>query len=61
MNTMSLIIQLLRRWCRHARVTFPMICRDGGGDYVVCLRCGREFAYDWKTMARGAERVRGAS
>lgn len=55
---MSFIFQFLRRWCRHSRVTFPMQCRDGSGDYVTCLTCGREFDYDWAKMTRGAERVR---
>ena len=45
--------------CSHLRTTFPMrppprdVVRPSGagsGDYVVCLDCGREFAYDWKAM-----------
>jgi hypothetical protein len=45
--------------CSHARTTFPMTPRgndsksDRPGTYVVCLDCGREFAYDWKTMSLG--------
>jgi len=48
--------------CRHSRYTFPMTIRAGlrraavtarTGTYVVCLDCGREFAYDWKEMRVG--------
>jgi hypothetical protein len=35
-----------------------MMSRDGRGDYVTCLNCGREFDYDWQKMVRGKERVR---
>ncbi len=43
--------------CTHKRLTFPMTPRSsrdqGEGDadtYVACLRCGREFPYDWNRM-----------
>jgi hypothetical protein len=45
--------------CRHARYSFPLTIRPKSGrpataarvgTYVVCLDCGREFAYDWKEM-----------
>ena len=47
--------------CSHARTTFPLTPRrtkgligPRTGTYVVCLDCGREFAYDWKSMTVGA-------
>ena len=45
--------------CTHRRYTFPMTAKPGKprpdvasvtGTYVVCLDCGKEFAYDWKQM-----------
>lgn len=45
--------------CRHKRLSFPMTGKRGQwrsaaarptGTYVVCLECGREFAYDWRQM-----------
>jgi hypothetical protein len=45
--------------CRHKRRGFPMSSRRGQrrssaacqtGTYVVCLDCGKEFAYDWQLM-----------
>jgi hypothetical protein len=50
--------------CAHSRTTFPMTPgrRNGAitakntthlGTYVVCLDCGKEFTYDWKTMRVG--------
>ena len=45
--------------CWHKRYSFPMTVRHGSrrntaaaltGTYVVCLDCGKEFAYDWKEM-----------
>jgi hypothetical protein len=47
--------------CSHQRTTFPLTPthRNTGpslygaqrnGTYVTCLDCGKEFAYDWKTM-----------
>jgi len=51
--------------CAHSRTTFPMTpARRNGAiaarsaahanTYVVCLDCGKEFSYDWKTMRVGA-------
>ena len=45
--------------CRHTRYSFPLTIRANSrrttsasrvGTYVVCLDCGREFAYDWQEM-----------
>jgi hypothetical protein len=45
--------------CSHKRCSFPMSTRGAKrrspaasltGTYVVCLDCGKEFPYDWKTM-----------
>jgi hypothetical protein len=45
--------------CHHSHYSFPITVRSGSrrnraasltGTYVVCLDCGREFAYDWKQM-----------
>jgi hypothetical protein len=45
--------------CRHKRLSFPQSPRKGQrrcaaamttGTYVVCLDCGKEFAYDWREM-----------
>jgi hypothetical protein len=44
--------------CSHSHYSFPItvrpIHRRGvarlTGTYVVCLDCGREFAYDWEEM-----------
>jgi hypothetical protein len=45
--------------CRHARYSFPVTVRRAKrrpqaaaltGTYVVCLDCGKEFAYDWQHM-----------
>jgi hypothetical protein len=56
--------------CAHRRTTFPLSpARHLGATavgsstrhntYVVCLDCGKEFAYDWKSMRIG-EAVRQA-
>ena len=47
--------------CSHKRTTFPLTpARTTGSGpaqtYVVCLDCGKQFNYDWKSMQRG-ERV----
>jgi hypothetical protein len=44
--------------CRHPRTTFPLTPRRQGNfaigsTYVVCLDCGKEFAYSWDDMKRG--------
>ncbi len=44
--------------CTHNRLSFPITLRSRAsctaasitGTYVVCLQCGKEFPYDWKTM-----------
>lgn len=45
--------------CWHSHYSFPITIRPGfrrsqaaslTGTYVVCLDCGKEFAYDWKVM-----------
>jgi hypothetical protein len=56
--------------CRHARYSFPITMRAGArrgtsamrlGTYVVCLDCGREFAYDWQEMRIADSRPREAA
>jgi hypothetical protein len=49
--------------CSHRRTTFPMTrgrknfgaqaTSANNRTYVVCLDCGKEFAYDWKSMQVG--------
>ena len=50
--------------CGHQRTTFPITPRRGyadtppvsmprSGTYVACLDCGKQFAYDWKSMRIG--------
>ncbi len=47
--------------CSHSRTTFPQTpgrktATPGAlrnGMYVVCLDCGKEFAYDWEGMRIG--------
>lgn len=45
--------------CWHSHYSFPITVRPGlrrnkaaslTGTYVVCLDCGKEFAYDWTEM-----------
>ena len=45
--------------CWHHHLSFPLTVRSGArrnkaaaltGTYVVCLDCGKEFAYDWREM-----------
>ena len=43
--------------CSHSRITFPLTpsrkmatSANRHGTYVVCLDCGKEFAYDWREM-----------
>jgi hypothetical protein len=45
--------------CRHSHYSFPVTIRRAKsrpqaaaltGTYVVCLDCGKEFAYDWQEM-----------
>jgi len=39
--------------CGHRTTTFPLTPNNRRGAYVVCLDCGREFAYDWNAMRIG--------
>ena len=49
--------------CGHQRTTFPITrgrkssgaqaSMVGSRTYVVCLDCGKEFAYDWRAMRVG--------
>ena len=50
--------------CGHQRTTFPITLRRSylgsqvvsglqSSTYVACLDCGKEFAYDWKSMRMG--------
>jgi hypothetical protein len=50
--------------CGHQRTTFPItlwrshagsaaVSGSVGSTYVACLDCGKEFAYDWKSMRIG--------
>jgi DNA-directed RNA polymerase subunit RPC12/RpoP len=46
--------------CSHRRLTRPItpLSKPGqpaGETYVVCLDCGRQFAYDWDRMRIGKE------
>ena len=44
--------------CWHKNYSFPRTIRQGArspaasvtGTYVVCLECGKELPYDWKSM-----------
>ena len=45
--------------CWHRRLSFPLSVKPGQrgpaaarqtGTYVVCLKCGREFPYDWERL-----------
>jgi hypothetical protein len=59
------VLQFFSLACRHNRTTQPFtasvaVAATKGGDwesvgsgpshYVVCLDCGRKFAYDWQNM-----------
>jgi hypothetical protein len=43
--------------CSHQRTTFPLTparnTAERNGTYVVCLDCGKEFAYNWDEMRVG--------
>jgi hypothetical protein len=52
--------------CTHKHCTFPISARKGHrrspaatmtGTYVVCLDCGKEFAYDWHKMRMVPDRT----
>ena len=52
MNWLSSLFGL----CAHTRTSFPQTPKRGKREtYVVCLSCGKSFAYDWQAMQRGAE------
>lgn len=60
------VLQLLSFTCRHRRTSKPFaaaattsgravgdweaVTPTATGHYVVCLDCGRKFAYDWSLM-----------
>jgi hypothetical protein len=60
------LLQVLSLTCRHRKTTQPFTASDGviikkknsdwdtvgagPSHYVVCLDCGRKFAYDWQNM-----------
>ena len=60
------LLQMLAIRCRHTKTSLPFAAavstgtHDSGGDwesvgsgaahYVVCLDCGKKFAYDWQNM-----------
>jgi hypothetical protein len=51
------VLNLLFR-CHHKRLTRPItpVSKAGvpdGDTYVVCLACGKQFAYDWNEMRIG--------
>jgi hypothetical protein len=46
--------------CAHRGTTFPMTL-PASGTYIVCLECGRHFAYDWTAMRATGRRVAGAA
>lgn len=44
--------------CTHQRTTFPQTpARNKSATYVVCLDCGKEFAYNWNQMQLGQQVV----
>ncbi len=44
--------------CTHQRTTFPQTPgRNKTATYVVCLDCGKEFAYNWTEMRLGNQVV----
>lgn len=56
--------------CWHTNLSFPMTAKSGKrriaaasltGTYVVCLDCGKEFAYDWREMKVVEENPAGAA
>jgi DNA-directed RNA polymerase subunit RPC12/RpoP len=54
---MSLRIHRVADWlygCTHRKTTFPMTLQSD--TYIVCLECGRHFAYDWTTMRIAKQR-----
>jgi hypothetical protein len=42
--------------CMHQRTTFPQTPgHNKSATYVVCLDCGKEFAYNWSEMRLGEQ------
>jgi hypothetical protein len=59
-RTMKLSIFQFLFGCWHRQLSFPFSVRAGQrgpaaarqtGTYVVCLKCGKEFSYDWETLS----------
>ncbi len=72
-NRLCVCFVVLAEWlrgCSHRRTTFPItlrasvsVGRQQNADaetYVVCLECGRHFAYDWTTMRITKQRSLGS-
>ncbi len=61
---MDTLLNLLFR-CQHRSLTRPMGAAGRQGParalYVVCLDCGKQFAYDWNEMRVGASMDGGAA
>jgi hypothetical protein len=62
---MMTVLSTVADWlfgCAHRRTSFPMTCRTGKSGsaetYVVCLDCGKRFAYDWGAMRLAKEPAR---
>ena len=54
MHPFPTYIEAILSWfygCSHRRKAFPITI--GSETYVVCLSCGRRFAYDWENMRAG--------
>ncbi len=54
---MNMVFEILFG-CPHKGLSFPRTIRDGKRTttYIVCLDCGGEFHYNWKSMKVG-ERI----
>ncbi len=50
----SLLSSVFKQPCFH-QFSWPQP-RSEGGHYQVCMRCGDQYVYDWKTLAR-AEKI----
>ena len=72
-NALRVCLAGLADWlfgCSHRRTTFPItlpakVDVDGqqstrSETYIVCLGCGRHFAYDWSTMRITKQRAASA-
>jgi len=69
-NTVGACVVDLAEWlcgCGHRQTTFPITLRAGAkidgeldapsDTYIVCLECGRRFAYDWTRMRIARRRI----